>query len=515
VPAEPATRPPWTERATPMLLLCVAGAFAVYGPALGNAFYNDDALFLNHARRIVEHPTRLFTERPIGFFRPVYSAYVVLQWLLFRLQPAGSFALGIVLHGVTTFLVYRLARRLLRATAPALLAAAAFLCIFGHCEAILWIAAQNTALVCAFAVAAVLLNLRAVERGGWGAALATLLAVLATLYTKEPGVVVLAWIPVVTAAVFGVRRCFTAPALRIFGLMVLALALFALTNGRFTRAVSGDAAPVAESRTSLSSLSASRLLAVSGALLVPAPVDDSEWPWWPGLLLLAAVLLGTLVLRPDLLGAAAASVALLLTGAAPACITSILQANGSRFFYLPTVGLALLVGIVASLPMGPGRTRQGWRIVRPVGAALLLLGCLVHALAIRDLNARDFRVTSHRQTRFAIEVGDNLRAAGDRPVFLLDPPIDNAMHMQEFLQLFQGVAAQRLRHDGIARGRGDAVLAALRAGDPTASFLTWDDEHGLVPAEHLPAAHPVGGLPRSGRPPQPSTRVEVYRIAPP
>jgi hypothetical protein len=244
---------------------------------------------------------------------------------------------------------------------------------------------------------------------------------------------------------------------------------------------------------------------------VPAPVVDSEWPWWPGLLLLAAILLGTLLLRPDLLGAAGASVALLITGAAPACITTFLQSNGSRFYYMPTVGVALLVGVVASLPAGPGRVRG---IVRRTGAALLLIGCVVHALAIQDLNARDYRPSSQRQTRYAVEVGDSLRAAGDRPVFLLDPPM-RPMHVGEFLQLFGGVASPRVRHDSLARSRGDAVLAALRARDPTALILGWDDARGLVPVEHLPAEHVMEDLARSGQPPQVSTRVEIYRIAPP
>ena len=56
------------------LLLCLGLAFVVYWPSLADGFYNDDALFLNVCARVLERPARLFTEYPLGYFRPAWMS---------------------------------------------------------------------------------------------------------------------------------------------------------------------------------------------------------------------------------------------------------------------------------------------------------------------------------------------------------------------------------------------------------------------------------------------------------
>lgn len=505
-----------TGAATALALLgCLALAFAVYWPALRDGFYNDDALFLNISNRVLEEPARAFTERPLGYFRPVWLAYMAAQKAVFGLAPAGYHVVGVALHGLVGFLVWLLARRLLRDAVAAAAAAATFLCLYAHSEAVFWIAAHNSTLAAGLCVAAVLLHLRAVERGTPGAALLTALGVLVALWTKEPSIVLLAWLPLAELLTAGWRSPFTRAGLLRAALVLAAVGVFAAGNTSIATALRPqDQAAQTEVRATFAFVEAGRVLEACATLLSPLPEPASHpGPGALGAALSALALLAPLAViaraRRELLCPTALALLVLLTAMVPASMTALQQPNGSRLYYFPTVGAALIVGVALALARGR----------RPLRVALLaalaaFLGW--HVAAIRASDARDYRPLSLAQTRTAEQMGPILEAADGHLVVLLEPWIDNWMHLQQFLLLYHGVEPARVLRDVQPRAQAPAWLAHLRQADPGVAIIDWDDLRGLVPAGAALPPH------RAATPNQPHragesatpAHVTAYRILP-
>ncbi|HZM00846.1 MAG TPA: hypothetical protein VFD43_11405 [Planctomycetota bacterium] len=399
-----AERPPLAERPLAVLAACLGLAFCVYWPSLSDGFYNDDALFLNMSARVLEQPARLFTERPLGYFRPGWLAYMAAQKAVFGLAPAGYHVVGVVLHGLAGFLVWLLARRLLRDGAAALAAAAAFLCLFAHSEAVYWIAAHNSTLAAGLCVGAVLLHLRAIETGRASAALLTAAVVLLALWTKEPSAVLLAWLPLSELLTAGWRSPFTRAGLLRAALIAAAVGVFVLSNPSVGTAFQGkDQLANTEIRATFAFLEPGRVLEACATLLSPLPEPRSHAGPGPGGAALSALalLLPLAVvarLRPPLLRPTALALLLMLTAMVPASMTRLQQPNGSRLYYFPTVGAALLLGVALALARGSRPLRAGLAV-----ALAAFLGW--HVAAIRASGARDYGPISAAQTRTAEELG--------------------------------------------------------------------------------------------------------------
>ena len=503
------------ERPLVALGACLLLAFAVYWPALGDGFYNDDALFLNISNRVLEAPLRLFTEKPLGYFRPAWLAYMAAQKAVFGLSPVGYHVVGVALHGLAGFLVWLLARRLLRDAVAAAAAAATFLCLYAHSEAVYWIAAHNSTLAAGLCVAAVLLHLRAVERGTLGAALLTALAVLVALWTKEPSIVLLAWLPLAEMLTSGWRSPFTRAGLLRGALIAVAVGVFAASNTSISTALRAqDEAAQTEVRATFAYVETGRVLEACATLLSPLTEPRSHpgpGPLGAALSLLALLLPLALVarVRRELLCPTALALLVLLTAMVPASMTRLQQPNGSRLYYFPTVGAALLVGVAFALTAGR----------RPLRAALLaglvaFLGW--HVAAIRASDARDYRPCSLAQTRTAEQIGPLLDAADGHVVILLEPWIDNLMHLQEFLMLYAGVDHARVQRFVQPRAEAPAWLAHQRQGDPGAVVLDWDDARGLVPAgpELPPHRDAAPGQPHAAAELTRPAHITAYRILP-
>jgi len=512
-----AERAPLAERPLAVLAACVGLALCVYWPSLSDGFYNDDALFLNIAASALEQPARLFTERPLGYFRPGWLAYMAAQRAAFGLAPLGYHLVGVILHGVVGFLVWLLARRLLRDTLASLAAAATFLCLYAHSEAVIWIAAHNSTLAAGLCVAAVLLHLRAVERGTLGAALLTALATLLALWTKEPSAVLLAWLPLSEMLTAGWRSPFTRAGLVRAGLIAAAVVVFALSNPGLANAFRGQEAQEKEEvRATFAFLEPGRVLEASATLLSPLPEADSHEGPGPAVALLSALALALPLLivarlRRPLLAPTALALLLLLTAMLPASMTRLQQPNGSRLYYFPTVGAALLVGVAIALLRA-----RGTPALRAAAVAALAVFLGWHVAGIRAADARDYRPVSLAQVRTARQIGAVLEASRGHAVILLEPWIDNLLHLQEFLALYQGVDRARVQRIVQPRAEARAWLDRQRQADPGLIVLDWDDERGLVPAtgELPPQRNSAPGLPRLADDlPRPPT-LSAYRIAP-
>lgn len=499
--------------------LCTLLAFAVYLPALGNAFYNDDAIFLNHAARVLAHPSALFTERPLGYYRPVWCLLVTIERAAFGLQPRGYYAVGILLHALTGFLVWKLALRAGRSAFAAYAAAAAFLVFFSHSEATLWIAAHNSTLVCLLALGAVLAHVKAVETGRWQHAALTALLVLAALLAKEPGIVVLAWIPAAEVILFGFRSCFRRRALVRYAILAAGGVAFLLLNPRFLADAFVDPALKAtrELRATGSFVTVPRVLGATAWLYSPIQHHAEALRPWIGAVILVAGPLLVAGLRRALLPAAFLGVALLLLAMPPTCSTLMQQMNSSRLYYFPTAGAALLAGSVAAALAGAPRPEGGLTLRAGLVAALFAAACGIHAAAIRDLNARDYALISWAQTRQAQELKPFLQAQdarGGKPLYLIEPWLDNIMHAQQFLELFCGVPAARVHPLRMTREQCAQWLPRQKR-DLDVTVLDWDDARGWVEAREVPdARNSAQGTPRAARTGVVVPTVDLLSISP-
>lgn len=490
--------------------LCLVLALIAYYPALGNGFYNDDALFLNHAGQALERPTALFTERPLNYFRPTWGAWVTAQRALFGLQPAGYYAVGILLHALTGFLVFLLGRRLVRDPVAALAGALAFVAFYSQAEATLWIAAQNSSLMTCLVLLCVLGHLRAVDTGKLVHALLTAVLVGVTLLCKEPGLFALPLMLLLEAGLNGWRSCLSRRALLRWAVVLPVVAAYALYNPRLTEAfTAGGATTATEVRAALGEVTLARVVGASAWLYSPVRHMAADLTAWWGVAALGGAVLLVAGLARDRLRATLLAIGVLLVAMVPACVTLQQQANGSRLYYLPTVGAALLLACVVSAL----RARPA---LGAIGVLLLAGYLVVQVRAIHDLNARDYRLISQLQVRTAEQLGEHVPGPGEARLLLLEPWLDNPMHLREFLFLYHGVARGRVGGGAVERRDWPDWIARQRELDPAVVVLDWTDADGLVPATSLPPKRTSAqGKPRTADTGVRQGTINVMRIAPP
>jgi hypothetical protein len=499
-----------------VLALCLAVSLMAYAPSLTDGFYNDDALFLNHAGRVLEQPSLLLTERPLNYFRPTYGAFLAVQRAAFGLWAGGYHAVGVLLHALTGLLVGRLAWRALKDPLAALAAALVFVAFFSHSEGVLWIAAQNSVLAVFLCLAAVLCNLWAASKGGLFRAALVAVLVLLALWAKEPSAVLLAWLPLCEVALCGVRRLFLRGSLVRYGLVAAAVVVWYVGNARLGEAFLDESATQGlEIRATLGFVTLDGVLGATAWLYSPFVHGHEQARWWTGAALLSAVVGWTAWRRRELLPAVLLGAMLLLTAMVPASMTRLQQINSSRLYYFPTVGAALIAGVAMAGVCG----RDGHALPRRwFGIALLAIYLGTLGLAIRDLDRRDYGPISREQTRLAVQLGERLgegpAANPPRALVLLEPWIDNPMHLAEFVQLYAGRAPARVGRENIPRAEADAWLARRRRLEPEVPVLDWSEADGLVPATGAPPGNrnSAPGNPRRAADLGVTPRFELLRI---
>lgn len=419
------------------LLACIAVSFATYWPALGNAFRDDDGLFLNLGGEILADPLSLLHVRPFGWYRPVWMAYCTAMRGAFDTDATAYFASAIVLHGLNGFLVARLAGRHLGGMVPAWAAALAYLLVVAHCESTLWYAAHNTSLATGLALAALLLHLHAVERGGAARIALATLAFAAAMGAKESSVMLLAWLPIAQVAGFGPRSVLTRRSVALLAAVALLVAAYVWLHPRVLEgfrqqspATAGDGLWWAR---------------------VQRTVAAYPWLFWPrthafgepaialGLAAIAASFaLPCLIGDRDARRVTVVGVLLALTALAPTAMMPGQYATGSRFYDHAVVGAALvLAGQVAAVAGAP----RGWRIAT---AAVLVCAAWYHVRAIRAENADFHRPNSVAQTRFARDLGGFLPPDPGRAVIVVGPLFLNSPLGRELLGVFQRIPPSRI-----------------------------------------------------------------------
>jgi len=154
-------------------------AFIAYLPALGNSFIADDFVYLAQAKIAGRHLSRILHFEPGGgVFRITSHFYYLLGYKLFGLDPRGFYALGLLLHGVNSWLVCRLVTRVTERREIGVAAGLFFAVYERHHEAIMWISGASELLLALGALVCLLAWIRfspasgrppgpPLQRAGW------------------------------------------------------------------------------------------------------------------------------------------------------------------------------------------------------------------------------------------------------------------------------------------------------------------------------------------------------------
>lgn len=175
-------------------------ACAVYANTLAHGFVTDDNLQLLKNPLVTDfhHIPAIFSGSVAGFigntdnyYRPVHLLVYMFLYYLAGFNPFAYHLLIVLLHGLSTVLVYALVRRMAQPASVAVAAAAVFAVHPIHTEVVNWVAAVPDALLTPIVVFALWLFVRqgAAPRRLQIAAHGGLY--LLALFTKEPGVMLL------------------------------------------------------------------------------------------------------------------------------------------------------------------------------------------------------------------------------------------------------------------------------------------------------------------------------------
>jgi protein O-mannosyl-transferase len=480
----------------------LGAGLAVYGFTLGFGFVFDDHVQIerNPWLRSAEG-VRLFLTRPFwgfnreqgllgsNYYRPVFGAFDSLLAHIYGLDPTAFHAASVALHLAVCLLVALGASRLIRGKGAGMAALASGLLFAvhpAHAEAVAWAGGQPDLLAAVFALIAVLAYLNTKDAGErfWLGPLAYLLACLA----KETGVATLLVLLAVETTEWrregtmgsAIRR--GAARLAPYGLVLalyLALRIHAL--GSFAPRSYG----VTSSAAGAVAYGAALLFRYLSFLVVPFPAKVLAVVPVPSILSFAA-LAG--------LGAAGAVLAGLAftawrgTGRREivlplaflfAFLLPVLRADAiggsnfaERYLYLPSVGLAWLVGLLVSrLNRSPAN-----RVLAALG--LLALAGLGTAAAMRAAIFRDDR------TLFAAAAKEN--PGSEIAHNNLGMALYGEGHLEEAEREYR--EALRLLPKAVAPLANLAVLEE-RQGDLPAARRDFEETLRRLPTHAIAAVH--------------------------
>jgi len=182
-----------------LLLLVLAFSFLVYANTTGFEFVYDDWL------QITRNPQLSSWKNIPGFFvgdvwglggnaklgtyyRPIFTLWLLLNHKAFGINPHWWHLSTVLLHLLSTYLVYLLGRRLLRSQPAGLVAALLFGLTPLHIESVAWITDGIDTMMGIFFIGSFLLYLRAKERGR-ASSIGSLSLFALSLLVKETAVV--------------------------------------------------------------------------------------------------------------------------------------------------------------------------------------------------------------------------------------------------------------------------------------------------------------------------------------
>ena len=324
--------------------------------------------------------------------------------MLFGLNPEPYYWAGIALHGIVSILVYFLVFQLTKSSTAAWAAGIFFAAYERHHEAIMWISAANETILTLNCIVFLLLWKRAADSNSRVCLVSAHLMFAAALFSKEAAVVL---VPIAALQLLLAGYSFRAVLLKSIPLLLLlgtftfvwlaaAQRNFFLTDGHY--ALGWHFVPVYA--RSLARLVTQMLPLIAAWIVTRRHAASAD----------------QLSMKPS----AVFFAALLAVSIAPYAFLTYLDHIPSRNTYLPSVGLAGLMGILfASLY---GRWRIGFRRV-----CVLFLGAIVSAnIAYIWLKKEPQFRERAAPTRELIQVlnGQDIRDNGRFPVRVCRFPLD-------------------------------------------------------------------------------------------
>ncbi|MBU0611246.1 MAG: hypothetical protein KKI08_25430 [Armatimonadetes bacterium] len=394
------------KRAPLWLGLVVAPALAAwvgYARMLGAFFRNDDFAWLGTAQAWLDG-TRSLLWGEAGV-TPFYNLLYLAVYRTFGASAWAYYAMAILLHSIASVLVAWLVWRLILSAAPAvrppaqvgLWAAASagvfFALLFAHQEAVAWSQSAHHVLAAVLVVGATLLWMSYREGRRWALPLSVLLAVLATL-SKESGLVVLPLVVVVDRLLYRDK-----PAVPVAWQAVPVLVHI---GWRLVVSVHHDSTHYGSMDYQPGWRMVPNLLLVPPQMLLP----DLRFDTFAALLQRVlpesvAALLGQASLAPLLAlsvlagyglarGRALVRLGLLwsVLGFLPFLPFVYFYARAPRYGYLPSVGLALLVGLLVQWALTP-RPRGRARTLALAAVGLYVAGSFVLLQVMASNRLRD------------------------------------------------------------------------------------------------------------------------------
>ncbi|MEE8310830.1 MAG: tetratricopeptide repeat protein [Candidatus Binatia bacterium] len=478
--------------------ILLALSFALYWPALPAQFVSDDvnAIVSNEHVRGPLDPAALFTRfswwgatrGDAPGYRPLATLSFAINHAVGALDPRGYHAVNIALHALVSWLVFLLAIRLGLATSAAVAAAVVFCVLPIHTEPVAWVVGRAE-LMAAAAFAGALLALFTHRARGATAPLALAAALLlAGLFSKENAITLLAMPPVMAAVLPG-TRAHRKRDLRAFAVLVLTIAIYFAIRASAGPALQQTAGDLLDNPLTAVSLPAR----IAGALSVlarylaltvwpsPLSVDYSfdalgiapgfAGDAYTGLGLLAVLTLAALAWRARS-DSPAITFAILLTAVTYSIVSNTIvligTAMGERLFYLPSLGLCLLLG--ASLPSG-GRI--------PASVVRAGLGGLVAAYGIVTFN----RVPDWRTPVTLFEAAAIAQPRSARVYMELGSAYGHEGRLEDAVDAFRNALAIMPDYASAWYNLGNLYVRNGRYEDAAAAYLdTIEREPGFVKA---------------------------------
>jgi len=378
-------------------VILLGGAVAYgFGATLGGGLFMDDHFFLREIHRLggITRTVEDLQGNWLGFigfpyYRPMVTASFALDHALFGLDPWGYHLTNVLLHLANALLVLMLVRRLYPAGGRlgALAAALLFATHPVHPNAVGWVAARSDLLAGVGALGMLVAYQKAWSGGRWLALVAGVGLFALAVLSKESGVVAVALVLFLPAAVGWRRRLLT----------LLPSILLALAYGAVHLAVVETGMNLHDHAWPDSLPDGIRLLSGQFIRVLAPTASSSSWiVLWPLILLPPAVVAVT---RRDGALALLFGISALVLGILPVVpilgnMDPALFLGYSRYWYLAVIGLTVLAalsvggsgrlgivfflgfGVLAALNGGTCRVRYDRDLGRPSRLATALAAFL-------------------------------------------------------------------------------------------------------------------------------------------
>lgn len=286
-------------------------------------------------------------------YRSRATSIVYTYWTdrFFGVNPPALYASTLLLHVINVWLLFALGSWKRLGWKVSFAMAGFFGLYLGHQEAVMWYAALHELLLFLFASLFLICWTKWMEKpsGGWGLYAASFLCFLLAIFSKEPGVVLVPFAALI-AWWDGRNRRVQLAAVIPFAIIALWYTYEILTAGKSHQHLNDGTFSIHAPFWITWRNSYGRLLWVWGFISLAWLSASGEWRRYRSLLLAAGIWI---------------SIALL-----PFSFLTYMPRIPSRHTYLPSAGLALLVGV--AFVSFHERTRERWRFALPAVATVLI-----------------------------------------------------------------------------------------------------------------------------------------------